>query len=90
MTLLLLLLLSFVVTAAPLVVMSIPWKFHGNFIWAKTHGKLMDFSFEIFMGHFCKGHHEDFNEERPIQSTSTMKRNDYSFWQYLADIRGGS
>jgi len=24
--------------------MSIPWKFHGNFIWAKTHGKLMDFS----------------------------------------------
>jgi len=35
--------------------MSIPWKFHGNFIWAKTHGKLMDFSFEIFMGYFCKG-----------------------------------
>jgi len=34
--------------------MSIPWKFHGNFIWAKTHGKLMDFSFEIFMGYFYK------------------------------------
>jgi len=36
--------------------MSIPWKFRGNFIWAKTHAKLMDFSFEIVMGYFCKGH----------------------------------
>jgi len=35
--------------------MSIPWKFHGNFIWAKTHGNLMDFSFDISMGYFCKG-----------------------------------
>ena len=31
------------------------WRTHGEFIWPKIHGKLMDFSREIFMGYFCKG-----------------------------------
>ena len=35
--------------------MGSPWRTHGEFIWPKTRGKLMDFSHEIFMGYFCKG-----------------------------------
>ena len=35
--------------------MGSPWRNHGEFIWPNPHGKLMDFSHEIFMGYFCKG-----------------------------------
>jgi len=31
--------------------MGSPWRTHGEFIWPKPHGKLMDFSHEIFMGY---------------------------------------
>jgi len=35
--------------------MGSPWRTHGEFIWPKPHGKLMDFSHEIFMGYFFEG-----------------------------------
>ena len=35
--------------------MGIPWTSHGDFIWAKTHGKLMEYFHDISMGHFYKG-----------------------------------
>ena len=35
--------------------MSFPWITDGNFIRAKTHGKLMEFFLKYFMGYFCKG-----------------------------------
>jgi len=37
--------------------MGIPWTSHGDFIWAKTHGKLMEYFHDISMGHFYKGKH---------------------------------
>ena len=40
---------------SPWIIHGYPWRNHGEFIWPKTHGKLMDFSHEIFMGYFCKG-----------------------------------
>jgi len=35
--------------------MGIPWTSHGDFIWAKTHRKLMEYVHDISMGHFYKG-----------------------------------
>ena len=59
--------------------MGIPWTSHGDFIWAKTHGKLMEHFHDISMGHFYKGTHYIYymlmynsrlNEEKQLRSTS--------------------
>ena len=50
--------------------MGIPWTSHGDFIWAKTHGKLMEYFHDISMGHFYKGPHGN-NAQQSFTATQS-------------------